>query len=91
MHCIQPLKSTYEVLIQDLKKVHEVYYHGRGGTDFSWERKMTELVTNIIEFMAAKRDMTELYPNLNTSCKLEHIMYPIVQSVEIAALHGNFG
>ena len=59
---IQPLKSTYEVLIQDLKKVHEVYYHGRGGTDFSWERKMTELVTNIIEFMAAKRDMTELYP-----------------------------
>ena len=59
----------YEVLIQDLKKVHEVYYHGRGGTDFSWERKMTELVTNIIEFMAAKRDMTELYPNLHTLCK----------------------
>ena len=23
---------------------------------------MTELVTNVIEFMAAKRDMTELYP-----------------------------
>lgn len=25
---------------------------------------MTELVTNVIEFMAAKRDMTELYPCL---------------------------
>lgn len=70
MHCIQPIKSMYEVLIQDLKKVHEVYYHGRGGTDFSWERKMTELVTNIIEFMAAKRDMTELYPNLHTLCNV---------------------
>lgn len=24
---------------------------------------MTELVTNILEYVAAKRDMTDLYPN----------------------------
>ena len=46
----------------ELRKVHEVYLHRRGGTDFSWERKMTELVSHVMEFVAAKRDMTDLYP-----------------------------
>lgn len=41
-----------------------MYYHGKGGTDYSWERKMTELVSHIMEYVAAKRDMTDLYPFL---------------------------
>ena len=83
MHVIlQPLKTTYEILIQDLKKVHEVYSHGRGGTDFSWERKMTELVTHVIEFMAAKRDMIELYPCVCVCvCVCVHMCYVCVCSL----------
>lgn len=49
-------------MLLDLKRIHEVYMHQRGGSDFSWERKMTELVTSLLEYVAAKRDMTDLYP-----------------------------
>ncbi len=49
-------------MILDLKRIHEVYMNRRGGSDFSWERKMTELVTSLLEYTAAKRDMTDLYP-----------------------------
>ena len=57
----QSLKVTYEGILHELKKVHEVYLHRRGGTDFSWERRLTELVSHVMEFVAAKRDMTDLY------------------------------
>ena len=62
-------------MILDLKKIHEVYFYQRGGTDFSWERKMTELVTNILEYVAAKRDMTDLYPSNTTIGCLHHVLY----------------
>ncbi len=66
MQCsiMQPLKGMYDSMILDLKRIHEVYMYRRGGSDFSWERKMTDLVTSMLEYIAAKRDMTDLYPLL---------------------------
>lgn len=61
----------YDSMILDLKRIHEVYMNRRGGSDFSWERKMTELVTSLLEYTAAKRDMTDLYPILSTLETLE--------------------
>ena len=61
----QPLKGMYDSMLLDLKKIREVYMYRRGGTDFSWERKMTDLVTSMLEYIAAKRDMTDLYPILS--------------------------
>jgi len=59
---VQRLKGIYEGMISDLKKIHEVYMFRKGGSDFSWERRMTELVTNMLEYMSARRDMIDLYP-----------------------------
>ena len=41
--------------------MREVYAHGEGGTDFSWERKLAELLVHIIEFVSARREMIDLY------------------------------
>lgn len=55
------LKGTYEVLVLELRKVQEVYQLGRGGTDFSWERKLAELLVHIVEYVSAKRELLDLY------------------------------
>lgn len=70
----ESLRSTYEAIIQDLKRVQDIYKQRRGGTDFSWERKMAELVTHVTEFVAAKRDMTEFYVRFDVTdgCHLDY-------------------
>ena len=50
------------MLVLEFKKVHEVYNFGRGGTDFSWERKLAELLVHVIEYVSAKKEMLDLYP-----------------------------
>ncbi|XP_019849562.1 PREDICTED: UPF0536 protein C12orf66-like [Amphimedon queenslandica] len=60
------LSVVYDGLLHEFKKVHEVYHHRRGGTDFSWERKLAELLTSVMEFVAARRDMIGFYQILNT-------------------------
>lgn len=55
------LKGTYEVLSLELRKVQEIYKLGRGGSDFSWERKLAELLVHITEYALAKREMLDLY------------------------------
>lgn len=63
--CFQhTLKSTYELLVLELKKVQEVYNLGKGGTDFSWERKLAELLVHVIEYVSAKKELLDLYPML---------------------------
>ena len=57
----QPPKAAYENIVLDLKRVYEIYYHRKGGTDFSWERKMADLVQNILDYLRARKDMMELY------------------------------
>ncbi|XP_064385924.1 KICSTOR subunit 2-like [Halichondria panicea] len=70
----EPLKAMYDSMILDLKRIHEVYMNRRGGSDFSWERKMTELVTSLLEYTAAKRDMTDFYVHfeVTNSCHLDY-------------------
>ena len=46
----------------EFKKVHEVYNCGRGGTDFSWERKLAELLIHVVEYVSARKEMLDLYP-----------------------------
>ena len=59
---LQSLKASLDAIHQDLSRISEIYYHGRGGTDFSWERKMTELVSSTAEYVLYKKEMTDLYP-----------------------------
>lgn len=70
----EPLRTTYEILLQEFKKVHEVYFHGRGGTDFSWEKRMTELLSSIMEYVIARKDMIDFYKGLDIqdSCFINH-------------------
>ena len=53
------------MLILELKKVQEVYSLQKGGTDFSWERKLADLLLHIIDFVSARKEMLELYPQNN--------------------------
>ena len=46
----------------ELKKVQEVYKLGKGGADFSWERRLAELLLQVIEYVSARKDMLDLYP-----------------------------
>lgn len=57
----QTLKSSYELIVLELKKVQEVYSLRKGGTDFSRERKLAELLTHITEYVSARKEMIELY------------------------------
>lgn len=63
MFFTQQLSSVYETLLYEFKKVHEVYQCRRGGTDFSWERKMAELLSSVMEYVSARKEMIGLYPN----------------------------
>ncbi len=57
----------------EFKKVHEVYSFGRGGTDFSWERKLAELLVHVIEYVSARKEMLEVYPEkhgMQKQCEL---------------------
>lgn len=56
------LKGTYDILVLELRKVQDIYQLGRGGSDFSWERKLADLLVHIIEYTSAKRVMLDLYP-----------------------------
>lgn len=63
---VQSLKASFESLSHDLRKVHEVYHHRRGGTDLSLERMMADLTISIVEYVSARKDMIDLYPVLNS-------------------------
>lgn len=58
----QSLKALLDTIYHDMNRISEIYYHGRGGTDFSWERKMTDLVSSTLEYVSYKKEMTDLYP-----------------------------
>jgi len=58
----QTLKTQYEYIVLELKKTQEMYSQRRGGMDFSWERKLTELIHHIVEYVSARREMMDLYP-----------------------------
>ena len=57
----QTLKSSYELIMLELNKVQEVFKVGKGGMDFSWERKLAELLLHVSEYVSAKREMIDLY------------------------------
>ncbi len=57
-----PLKTNYENLMLELKKVRDIYNAQKGGSDFSLERKLAELLEHVIEFVSAKKEMLYLYP-----------------------------
>ena len=61
----QSLKMQYDQILQDAKRIYEVYYHRRGGTDLTWERRMAELLSAVMEFIAARKDMTDVYVEHN--------------------------
>ena len=50
------------MIILELKKVQEIYNLGKGGSDFSWERKMAELLVHVIEYASARKELFDLYP-----------------------------
>ena len=53
---------TYGSLIQDLKKVQEVYTHGRGGTEYNWEKRLADLISSINEYLLGRIEMIAMYP-----------------------------
>lgn len=50
--------------MQELKKVQDVYSHGRGGTDYQWEKRLADLVRSINEYLMARIEMINMYPLL---------------------------
>ena len=57
-------------ILLDLRRVREVYSQGKGGTGFSWERKMTDLVGEVMTFVNARKQLMELYPVINRYYKV---------------------
>ena len=41
--------------------MREVYHLGKGGSDFSCERKLAEAIVSIVEYVSARKDMLDLY------------------------------
>ncbi|KAL5493618.1 hypothetical protein EMCRGX_G014822 [Ephydatia muelleri] len=68
------LKALLDTIYHDMNRISEIYYHGRGGTDFSWERKMTDLVSSTLEYVSYKKEMTDFYVQLDAG-ESSHIDY----------------
>ena len=54
----------YENVLQELRRVYDIYFRLKGGTDISWERKMADLVLSTFDYLQARKDMMELYPSV---------------------------
>ena len=54
----------YENILQELRRVYDIYFRLKGGTDISWERKMADLVLSTFDYLQARKDMMELYPSV---------------------------
>lgn len=83
MHNQQSLKASLDTIYHDMSRISETYYHGRGGTDFSWERKMTDLVSSTLEYVSYKKEMTDLYPTIFTHIACANVSYIILVLIVI--------
>eukprot|EP00117_Sycon_ciliatum_P010275 scpid96549/ scgid2630/ UPF0536 protein C12orf66 homolog len=60
------LKDSYTTLLTEIGKLGEIYGAQKGGTAPGWERKMASLCSVLGVYVKARRDLLEVYIDLQT-------------------------